>query len=166
MITRPVGTGTIVDADDVNGPFWTIGDVSAFAPNFAPVNFNFPVIVSQPFAAAQMVTVNTAGGFITPLVNFVVTMPAGATTVNVPVQVLPNTVPLGNLTFTVTMTLPTAGTLSTKVIGIGTIIDDNATTINIGTAIGFVGKDPIVPSTFNFPVVISNSSPFVTVAGT
>jgi subtilisin-like proprotein convertase family protein len=160
LIEKPNGQGRIVDVDNTTNTFWDVGDFSAFEGNVGLTTFNVPLILNQPFGAAQTVTVNTAGGAgrINPLVNVTITVPAGASVVSIPVQVIGNIIPQPNLAFTVTISAPSSGVIQRNV-GTVTIIDDDATTVNIGSAIGFVGQNLVTSNVFNFPVVISNASP-------
>ncbi len=169
------GTGTIVDVDGTAGPFITIGDVTGDVGSaFGPVTFSFPVF-SDPPIGALTVTVTAAGPGIVPIAAVVTTLPNATGQFVVDVTVNPNnlfgfTQPfIGNRQFTVTLTAPTVGSLSTKASGTGKIIDDNATTINIGNVASFPGRDPNKNTEFDFPVVVSNMAasfvPSATIAG-
>jgi subtilisin-like proprotein convertase family protein len=156
LIAKKIGGGTIVDSDATNLD-WTIGDVTDAAPTTAPANFLFPILLNQAAAANLTVNVTTKGSGIVPLNNFQVSVPSGATTVNVPVSVLPNLTPGADGTFSVTLSNPSSGTL-VKSSATGTIVS-NSTTVSIGGAIGFVGHDPSGTTVFNFPGVVSNALP-------
>ncbi len=116
LLAKAVGTGLIVDSDDqINGPIFSIGNFTAFEPNNVATVINVPVFVNMASTSALTVTVNTAGGggLINPLVNFTATLNAGATTLNIPITLNPNTTPFGNIPFTVTLHARAAARWST-----------------------------------------------------
>ncbi len=159
LISKPTGIATIVDADaQPSAAVWSIGDVTQTIPHSAAQAlaqpFIFQILSNPALTFPQTVNVTVSGQGVVPGQSQVA---FNLNSAFIPIYVLPNTVYSGNQSFTVTLDTPSTGAMSnTKFIGRGTIIDNNATTINIGATFGYVSQNA---TTFPFPVVISNAPP-------
>lgn len=130
--------GTIID-DDATTPQLSVSDVSAAEGNSGVTTLAVPVTVSLPVTAATTVAYTVSGGSATPGTDFVatsgtVTIPAGGTTVSIPVSVIGDTTPEPDETFIVTITGTTPAVAIVRGTATGTILNDDGSTCTPPTA--------------------------------
>ncbi len=121
---NPFGTGTITDDD--NAPTFTISSPIAIEGN----PLNFVVAISAPSSEDTVITITSASGTATSPEDFTdvsisVTIPAGQTSVSVPVTTIQDLMdePSENLSLNGTVTSGTV--FNTTASGIGTITDND-----------------------------------------
>lgn len=140
--------GTIVDDDPP--PALSIGDVSATEGNLGTTNAVFPVTLSGPSGKTITVNYTTLPGSATAGVDFLprsgtLTFPPGATTRNIVVPVVGDTIDEPNETFFVQLSSPANASIA-RGQATGTIVDDDApagitiddVTVVTGNALGTV----------------------------
>src|SRR5262249_47339859 len=145
--------------------FWSVSDLSAFEgqPSSGPTtNFTFTIRFTgqtPSFPVNVTVSVSSPGGANGAQLGVdTVAFPATTIAVNaaatpVTIQVRTDLASRGNRVFNVNLSGLT-GTLVRN--GVGTIIDDDANTMNIGNVVQYEGNSGV--TSFNFPVVLSNAS--------
>jgi ribosomal protein L35AE/L33A len=156
-ISRPQGTGTIVDDDTSNV---TINDVSVTEGNSGTTLATFTVTLSTPNSRTVTVDYTTANGTATAGSDYVtksgtLTFAAGVTSQTIAVTVNGDTLNEGDETFNVNLSNATNATI-TDATGVGTIADDDAVSISINDTSVTEGNSGTVAATFT--VSLSNAS--------
>ncbi|CAA6820253.1 MAG: Alkaline phosphatase (EC [uncultured Sulfurovum sp.] len=133
-ISKDTGVGTILNDDSYPGI--TINDIQRNEGNDGTTNFTFTVSLENAYASAVSVDYDTSNGTATLADNDyiaksgTVNFAAGETSKTVTILVNGDTKVEPNETFRVTLSNPTNATIS-KAIGVGTILNDDFTTIGI-----------------------------------
>ena len=127
-IVRAVATATIIDDDAA--PVVSIGDVSVSEGDAGTTAAEFAVSLNRPSATATTVSYATSEGSATPPGDYhtktgTLTIPAGATSASITVDVVGDTLHEHDETFTVSLSDPTGATLGDDT-ATGTIVDDDA----------------------------------------
>ena len=124
------GIATIVDFNSVTA--LDIGDLVVTKGLSGQQVKNVPIYLTTPSSVPVTVQVDTSDGTATvahhdylPIVGQTFTIPANTTTFNVPVTILGNSDPTGDLNFFVTLSNPQNATVA-KAVGSVTIVDPNS----------------------------------------
>ena len=174
--TDAVGLGTITD-DDSGGPApnpsLTIANATVTEGNSGTVNAVFTVTLSAP--SANTVTVNHAtapGSAVAPAdytsTSGTLTFNPGETALQIIVQVQGDTIGEANETFSVNLSGATNATIADNS-GLGTITDNDTSSITIGAATVTEGNSGTVSAVFNLSLSAPSSGAvtvdFTTAAG-
>jgi uncharacterized repeat protein (TIGR01451 family) len=158
-----VATGTIVNDELL--PTMTINDVSLNEGSAGITPFTFTVTLSNPSSTPVSATYATAPDSATAGVDFTpaagtVIVPAGQTSTTITIDVAGDTTVEPNETFFVNLTNPNGAILTDNLqTGIGTILNDDSTTISIsdvGLNEGNAGNTPFV---FTVTLSLPSSEP-------
>ena len=159
-----VGLGTITDDDSggTTNPSLTIANATVTEGNSGTVNAVFTVTLSAP--SANTVTVNYAtapGSAVAPAdytsASGTLTFNPGETALQIFVQVQGDTVGEANETFSVNLSGATNATIADNS-GLGTITDNDTSSITIGAATVTEGNSGTVNAVFNLSLSAPSSS--------
>jgi len=165
-------TGTILDDDPSTGPIVGIGNASVVEGNSATRQMSVPVTLSDPSGSDVSVDYATASGTATAGTDFTsasgtLTIPAGAVTGFVVVDVSGDITQEPNETFSVTLSNPVGATLG-RVTGTGTITNDDlfpSQMLTTGTnATGALASPAVTAGWLNAPRQLGTVTTWTSVA--
>ena len=151
---RAQASGTILNDDSM--PALSIGDVSILEGNSGTSNVQVPVTLSAPSGQTITVAYSTAPGTASAGSDFTtttgtLTIPAGSTSMSIPVPIVGDVLNEPDETFTVALSNPAGATIARGLASV-TIADDDKPQVSVSSvsvAEGNVAKNVVVTATLS-----------------
>ncbi len=164
-ISKSAGLGTILNDDNPqsNNPGISVNDASDVEGNSGNKSISFTVSLSVPNSVPTTFTVSTADGTAFAGSDYVantanMSIPAGQTSANFTVSLIPDTLVEPNETFTVNLSNVVSAVIANEQ-GLGTIINDDNATISVANVSMPEGNSGATTATFQVSLSLPMPTP-------